>query len=89
MIEKIDTSQNQDFLEKSLSKQPSSGNALSNIGADVSLQVDYASFINKVMQAQHTDTEAVQRAQELLLSGQLDSPENIRAATENIIKSGI
>ena len=89
MIEKIDTNQTQDFLEKSSSKQPSSAGALPDNDADVSLQVNYASFIDKAMQIPQTDTKVVQRAQELLLSGQLESQENIREAAENIIKFGI
>jgi len=89
MIEKIDTNQIQDFLGKPSSKQSDSTKALPNNGADVSLQVNYASFIDKAKQTPQTDTEAVQRAQELLLSGELESPENIRAAAENIIRFGI
>ena len=89
MIEKIDTNQIQDFLGKPSSKQSDSNKALPNNGADVSLQVNYASFIDKAKQTPQTDTEAVQRAQELLLSGELESPENIRAAAENIIRFGI
>jgi hypothetical protein len=89
MIEKIDTSQIQDFLEKPSSKQSDPTRALPNSGADVSLQVNYASFIDKATQTPQTDTQAVQRAQELLLSGELENPENIRAAAENIVKFGI
>ncbi len=88
MIEKIDNSQPLIKSEAS-PKQPNSANALASNGADVSIQVDYASFINKAMQIQQTDAKAVQRARELLLSGRLESPENIRAAAEHIIKFGI
>ena len=55
----------------------------------VSIQVDYGSFIDKAMQIQQTDARAVQRARELLLSGRLESPENIRAAAKDIVKFGI
>ena len=89
MIEKINSNRIQDLLGKSLSEQPGSTGAASNNDADVSLQVDYASFIDKAAQIQQTDTKAVQRAQELLLSGQLESPENIQAAAENIVDFGI
>jgi hypothetical protein len=41
------------------------------------------------MQAPQTDIDAIQRARELLLSGQLESPENIRTAAENILELGI
>ncbi len=88
MIEKIDNSQ--PLIESGASpKQPNSANAPASNGADVSIQVDYGSFIDKAMQIQQTDARAVQRARELLLSGRLESTENIRAAAENIIKFGI
>lgn len=89
MIEKIDPNQIQGFLEKSSSRQPDSANAIPDKDVDISLQVDYAPLINKAMQIPQADAQAVQRAQELLLSGRLESPENIRAAAENIISFGV
>ena len=89
MIEKINTSQIQELVEKLSSKQPNSAGASPNNAADASLQLDYASFIDKATQRPQTDTNAVKRAQELLLTGQLESTENIRAAAENISKFGI
>ena len=86
---KIDTNQIQNLLEQPSLSQPGSTKALPNNGADASLQVDFASLIDQANQTPQEDTEAVQRAQELLLSGQLDSPENIQAAAENIINFGI
>lgn len=89
MIDKIDNNQIQDLSEKLSSRQHNSAGTLSNIGEDVSVQVDYASLIDKAAQTPQTDTRDVQRAQELLLSGQLETPENIREAAEDIIKFGI
>ena len=89
MIEKVDTSQIQGFLEKSSSRQPNSAAALTGNDADVSVQVDYASFIDRAMQTPQTDSQAVQKARELLLSGHLESPENIKRAAKNIITFGI
>ncbi len=90
MIEKIDTSQIQDILGKSSSGQPDSAKAPSNIGADASLHLDCDSFIERAMQTTpQTDDEAVRQAQELLLSGELESQQNIRAAAENIVNLGI
>lgn len=89
MIGKIDPNQIRDILEKS-SKQHDCAKALPiNNGGDASLQVNYASLIEKAKQAQPPDPMAIQRARELLLSGQLESPENIREAAENIVKFGI
>jgi len=89
VIDKIYTKQIQDFLEKSLSKQPNSAGATPNSGVDVSLQVNYTSFINKATQIPQNGTKAIQHAQELLLTGQLDSPENARKAAEEIAEFGI
>lgn len=90
MIEKINTKHVQDFLETSSSKQPSSARAVpDNNDEDVSLQVNYASLIEKAMQTPQTDTNAVQRAQELLSSGQLETAENFRAAAEDIAESSV
>lgn len=89
MIEKIDPNQIQGFLEKSSSRQPDSANSVSDKDVDISLQADYVPLINKAMQIPQADARAVQCARELLLSGQLENPENIRAAAENIISFGV
>ena len=89
MIDKIDNSQIQDILGRSSAKQPESAKISSDSSADVSIRVEYASLINKAMQIQNSDTDAVEKAQRLLRSGQLESSQNIRAAAENIIEFGI
>lgn len=88
MIGKIDI--NQLPLEPSSSSgQLNATNALSGNDADVSVQVQYAHLVEKAMQLTQTDTERVQQARELLLSGQLERPENIQKAAENIVTFGI
>jgi hypothetical protein len=89
MIEKVDTNQIQGFLEKSSSRQPNSAAALPDNDVDASIQVDYASFIDRAMQKPQTDSKAIERARELLLSGQLESLKNIKQAAKNIIILGI
>ncbi len=89
MINKIDAHQIQDVLGRSTSQQASSAKALGDGGVDVSLQIDYASLVDKAMLTPQTDADVVQRASELLRSGQLESPENVRAAAENIVKFGV
>jgi len=89
MIEKIDTNQIQDISEKTMSKPTNAAGTVGNNRTDVSLQIDYASFIAEAIQIPEADAKAVQKAQEMLLSGQLESMENIRAAAENIVKFGI
>ena len=88
MIGKIDTNQ-PPFEPDSLSGKPSTAGPFPDNDADVSVQVKYAFLIEKAMQQPQTDTQLIQRARDLLLSGQLESPENIRRAAENIVKFGI
>lgn len=89
MIDKIDNNQIPDLSGKSLPNHIGSNKASINNDADVTLQVDYASLLNKAAQIPENDAKAIQKAQELLESGRLETPENIREAAENIIKFGI
>lgn len=89
MIDRIDISKIQDLVGKPPSKQTGPTKGRMNSGVDVSLQIDYASLIKKATQIPQADTQAVRRAREALLSGQLESPENIRAAAEKITEFGI
>jgi hypothetical protein len=89
MIEKINTGQIQDVLDKLSSNQPNNTEALPDNETDVSLHLSYVSFIDEAMQEPQTDTDAIQLAQELLLSGELESHENTRAAAANILELGI
>jgi hypothetical protein len=89
MIDRININEIQDLVGKVLSKQPSPTKSPINSGLDVSLQADYASLIKKATQIPQADSQAVQRAQKALLSGQLESRQSIRAAAEKIRESGI
>ena len=89
MIEKINTGQIQDVLDKLSSNQPNNVEALADNETDVSLHLSYVSFIDEAMQEPQTDTDAIQLAQELVLSGELESHENARAAAVNILDLGI
>jgi hypothetical protein len=86
---KIETNPIQDFLETSLPSQPDAVRTVSNSDADAAIRLNYAHLIDEAGQSPSTDRIDVQRALELLSSGQLESPENIRAAVENILKLGI
>ena len=88
MIEKLDTGQ--PLIDSGMpSGQPNAARALPNKDEDVSLHVNYASLIEKAVQEPEDDAQRVQTARELLLSGQLERPENIRQAAENIVDYGI
>ncbi len=89
MIDKIEAHQIQDFPAKLSSRQFDSPKALPNNDVDISVRVSYASLVDKAIHVSQADGDAIQRARELLLSGRLESPENIRAAAENIMRFGI
>ncbi len=89
MIENIKNNQIPDIFKESSAMQPSPSNAPAKTRVDASLQVSYDSLIEQAKQIPPEDTTVVQRARELLLSGQLDNPENIRATAEAMIQFGI
>jgi len=60
-----------------------------NDQADATLQIDFGRLIEQATKMPPAETDAVQKASELLQSGQLDNPANIREAAENILKFGI
>ena len=46
-------------------------------------------FIKTAMDAQGVNTSAVEAAKQMIASGELDTPENIFGAAENIVEHGI
>ncbi|RKY10038.1 MAG: hypothetical protein DRP66_00670 [Planctomycetota bacterium] len=89
MIEKINNNQVPDILKESSSRQPERTREPADNQVDASLQVTYDALIEKAKEMPRQDADAVEGARRLLLSGRLESPENIRAAAENIAKFGI
>lgn len=89
MIEQIGTN-NQPLIESgSSTAQPVPSGALRGNDVDVSVQVNYASLVEKALQPPQTDDQRLQQAKELLLSGGLDSEEIIKGAIENLLAYGI
>lgn len=89
MIGKIHTNQIRELLEELSSRQPGPAGGAANNNQDVSVQVNYASLIDQAMQTTPADHDVVAEARELLISGKLESPENYKAAAENIVMFGI
>lgn len=89
MIQKIESNQVPDILKDSSAMQSSPSNIPAKAGLDASLRVSYDSWIEQAKQLPPEDANLVQRARELLYSGQLDNPENIRAAAEAMVTFGI
>ena len=89
MIEQIG-SNSQPLIESGSSTgQPNPSGAMRGNDVDVSIQINYASLVDKAMQPPKTDNQRVQEARELLLSGKLESEEIIRGAAEKILTLGI
>jgi hypothetical protein len=89
MIENINKSQISDIAKEFSSDKPAKARVASDSKADACLQVSHEALIEKALQSPAEDASAVQRARQMILSGEIDKPENIRAAAENIVKFGI
>jgi hypothetical protein len=89
MIDKIGTNSQPLIDSGSSTGQPNNPRAARSSDVDVSVQVNYASLVEKAMQPPKSDDQRVQQAKELLLSGKLLSKENLRKTAENITKYGI
>lgn len=88
MIDKLNA--NRPLIDSGMSSgQTKSARAFKGKDEDVSVHVNYASLIEKAVHEPENDARRVQEARELLLSGRLESPENIRQAAENILRYGI
>jgi len=88
MIEKINNSQIPEIYKDASAKQvPCSRTSGSN--ADASLQVSYEFLLEQAQQEPVNDANVVERARQMLMSGELDSPENIRKAAEIMLKFGV
>ncbi|MEN6385869.1 MAG: hypothetical protein ABFD79_11830 [Phycisphaerales bacterium] len=88
MIDKIDNNQVPDVM-KDASKQFGASAPKTNNLEDASLQITNESLIIQENQLPAQNSNAVEEARKLIQSGQLDTPENIRAAAEAIAKFGI
>lgn len=56
---------------------------------DASLQVDFADLINRAKQAVEDDADAIEKARQLLQSGELTCEARVRSAAESILTLGI
>ena len=89
MIDKINTNQISDHFDDSSAGKSNRSKAVTSNQADDTLQIDNARLIEQAVNSQPTNTDAVQKARELIQSGQLDTPANIKEAAANIAKFGV
>ncbi|MFA5783880.1 MAG: hypothetical protein WC962_03260 [Phycisphaerae bacterium] len=88
MIDKVNTSQLQDILANAAAKKARNSEPGQNRSTDASLQVDYDALIKQASGGDN-EQQKIQKAKELLDSGQLDTPQNISQAAKNIAQSGV
>jgi hypothetical protein len=89
MIDKININQIPEHFDGPSPGQPNRSKPPANDQADATLQINYGRLIEQATKALPDETDAVQKARELLQSGQLDNPANIKEAAENIAKFGV
>ncbi len=89
MIEPIDNRQMPIVSKDSSSLKSKPAGSDADSVQNASLEVSYAPLLEKAKAPQREDITAVERAKQLLKSGQLDSPENIRSAAKNMVEFGI
>jgi xanthine/CO dehydrogenase XdhC/CoxF family maturation factor len=89
MIDNVRNNQIAQAMGKTALPHPGATSKPAADGSDATLQVSFADLISQAIQGSQTETDAVQKARELLQSGRLTSPENIRSAAQNILTDGI
>ena len=89
MIDNIQNSQIKQAMGMNALPHPDPTGKSAVDGSDATLQVSFADLINQAIQTSETDTDVVQKARELLQSGRLTSPQNIRSAAAEVIRFGI
>ena len=88
MIDKININPIPELPAKPATQQPESNETTSSTD-DVTLEVNYESLIQKAMESPESDATEVEKAKELIASGELESIDNIRAAAKDIIDLGV
>lgn len=88
MVDKITSNSVQNLLYNTASQQLN-GLKTNSSRPGVEISGEMENLIKKVASNEQNDIDAVKQARELLLSGQLETPENIQQAAENMLDFGI
>ena len=86
MIDRIDNNQPLTGASSMFSKAK---RAFSDNDLDVSINTDYSSLIEMAIKSSQTDAELIEKARELVRTGELESLRNFRETAENIVTFGI
>ena len=79
----------QDILANAAAKQARNTETGQKSSVDASLRSDYTALIKQALIASEDDKERVEKAKELIRTGQLETRDNIMLAAQNIIQYGI
>jgi len=88
MIDKIDINSIPELPGKPTAKQPELNETNSSTD-DATLEVNYEPLIQKAMESPESDATEVEKAKELIASGELENIDNVRAAAKDIIDLGV
>lgn len=89
MIENINNNHITHIMGMNSTPQTTGTNQTAAGKPNATLQVNFANMVNQALQTGEADTNAVEKARELIQSGRLTTPENIRSAAESILDFGI
>jgi hypothetical protein len=89
MIDKININQIQDPFDGQSPNQANSAKRVVQEQVDATLQIEFGRIIEQAIKTPPADENAVQRAKELLESGRLDNPANVKEAAKAIVKFGV
>ncbi len=89
MIEKISANQTSPILGNTTLQNVDPAKSRPANDLDATLQLSFSDLIEKAKQSPAADIDAVQEARELLLSGKLTTPENVRSAAQSMLDFGV
>ena len=89
MINNIDANRVGHLMGQATFPTPDPVNTRQSDQPDAALHVSFDSLIVQAKDSAKADATAVEEARQLLLSGRLTSPENVRSAAQNILSFGI
>jgi len=89
MIENINNNHVVRMMGMNTAPQTNGTSRMAETKPDATLQANFADLVNQALQTSETEPNAVEKARELIQSGRLTTPENIRSAAESILDFGI
>ena len=89
MIDNISANQKANLLGSPLLQSSDAAKSRPSNDLDATLQINFGDLIETAKQPQTDEAQSVELARQLLLSGDLTNPQNVRSAAESILTFGI